>query len=266
MIAENAEAKRLQIGTMKVEVYPSSKLAGIAAAQATAQAMVELQQTRDFFGIIFATGASQLEMLHALTSMKELPWHQVRGVHLDEYVGIPATHPASFRRYLRERLTQKVSMREFFEIDGSAPNPEQTCLSYAETVRSVDPQICLLGVGENGHLAFNDPDVADFNDPREVKVVHLDQTCRQQQAAEGWFASVDEVAAEAITLTIPTVLRVPKLIVSVPRERKAAIMRRTLEEPISIACPATILRTHPDVTVYLDSDSARYLDGPLTPR
>jgi glucosamine-6-phosphate deaminase len=266
MIVENAEAKHLQIGTMKVEVYPSSKAAGMAAAKATAQAMAELDQKHDSIGIIFATGASQLETLNSLTGMKGLPWHKVRGVHLDEYVGISVDHPASFRHYLRERLTQKVSMKEFFEIDGTAPHPEQICAAYAKTVRSVDPQICMLGIGENGHVAFNDPAVADFTDPLEVKVVHLDAMCRQQQAAEGWFANVDDVAENAITLTIPTVFRVPKLIVSVPGERKAVIMRRTLEEPISTACPATILRMHPDVTVYLDADSARYLDGPLTPR
>jgi len=169
----------------------------------------------------------------------------------------------SFRRYLRERLTNKVSMKEFFEIGGNAADPQQACISYAEKVRSVDPQICLLGIGENGHLAFNDPAVADFTDPQDVKVVHLDEVCRQQQAAEGWFESVDEVAADAITLTIPIVLRVPKLIVSVPGSRKAEIMRRTFWDPISTACPATILRTHPDVTVYLDADSARYLNGVL---
>ncbi|HTF67284.1 MAG TPA: 6-phosphogluconolactonase, partial [Edaphobacter sp.] len=194
MTTENAEAKHLKIGTMKIEIYPSSKMAGIAAARATALAMAELEQTQDFIGMIFATGASQLDMLDALTGMKELAWHKVRGVHLDEYVGISVDHPASFRRYLRERLTHKVSMKEFFEIDGSAPDPEQTCVAYAETVRFVDPQICLLGIGENGHLAFNDPAVADFTDPREVKVVHLDEMCRQQQAAEGWFTRVDEVA------------------------------------------------------------------------
>jgi glucosamine-6-phosphate deaminase len=266
MIAENAEAKRLQIGTMKVQVYPSSRAAGRAAAHAVAKAMQELEAVQNSVGVIFATGASQLDTLDALLQLQGLPWHKVRGVHLDEYVGIPAEHPASFRRYLRERLTQKVTMKDFFEIDGEAADPDQTCRAYAETIRSVDPQICLLGIGENGHVAFNDPDVADFNDPLDVKVVQLDEMCRQQQAAEGWFASVEDVAAKAITLTIPAVFRVPKLIVSVPGKRKAAIMRRTLLEEISTACPATILRTHPDVTLYLDVDSARDLDGGLLPR
>ena len=154
-------------------------------------------------------------------------------------------------------------MKEFFEVDGSAPNPEQAAQEYAERLRSADPQLCLLGIGENGHLAFNDPPVADFKDPLDVKIVHLDAICRQQQAAEGWFKSVEDVPEDAITLTIPALFRVPKLIVSVPGSRKARIMRRTIEEPISTECPATILRTHPDVTVYLDVDSAAELDDVL---
>ena len=125
---------------------------------------------------------------------------------------------------------------------------------------SENPQLCLLGIGENGHLAFNDPGLADFNDPEDMKIVALDGECKQQQVAEGWFKSINEVPSQAITLTIPALLRVPKLIVSVPGSRKAKIIDRTLREPISTACPATILRTHPDATVYLDEESAAELD------
>jgi glucosamine-6-phosphate deaminase len=259
MIAES-EVRHIQVGTMKVEIYPDSVTAGKAAAQAVAAAMAALDTAQDAMGVIFATGASQLDTLQALTAMPGLPWQKVLGVHLDEYVGIPVSHPASFRGYLRERLTSKVAMKKFHEIDGEAQDPNETCRTYAEIVRSVNPQICLLGIGENGHLAFNDPDVADPHDPLDVKVVDLDDACRQQQAAEGWFASPEDVAAQAITLTLPTVLRVPKLIVSVPGGRKAAIMRRTLHDPIGTSCPATYLREHPDVTVYLDAESARLLD------
>jgi glucosamine-6-phosphate deaminase len=156
-------------------------------------------------------------------------------------------------------------MKEFLEVDGTDPDPEQVCRFYAEKLRSSQPQLCLLGIGENGHLAFNDPGVADFDDPANVKVVYLDAACRKQQAAEGWFNTAEGVPEYAISLTIPTLLRVPKLIVSVPGSRKAEIMRRTLEEVISTECPATILRTHPDVTVYLDRDSASQL-GDFIPR
>jgi glucosamine-6-phosphate deaminase len=229
-------------------------------ACAAADSLKELQQFHDTFGVIFATGASQLQTLDVLTSMENLPWNQVRGFHLDEYVGIDPGHPASFRRYLKEKLTQRVQILKFSEIDGSSPDPDQVCRNYAEELRAANPHLCLLGVGENGHLAFNDPSVADFEDPLDVKVAHLDVVCRQQQAAEGWFSSLQEVPHHAITLTIPAVFRVPKLIVSVPGSRKAAIMRRVLGGAISTECPASILRTHPDATIYLDAESAAELD------
>ncbi len=263
MSVDAAQAKHLKIGLLQVEIHLSREAAGVAAAQAAARTLIELAATRDSIGVIFATGASQIDTLAALTRMDNLPWSRVCGFHMDEYIGVPEDHPASFRRYLRERLTRKVQMQEFFEIDGNAPNPERTCRVYAEKLRAADPQLCLLGIGENGHLAFNDPGVADFDDPLDAKVVYLDTACREQQAAEGWFASVDDVAESAITLTIPTLLRVPKLIASVPGSRKSKIVRCALEEPISTACPATILRTHPDVTIYLDSESAGELDGIL---
>jgi glucosamine-6-phosphate deaminase len=260
---EIVQAKYYRVESMKVEVHPTSQAAGAAAARAASQALIELAKTQESIGVIFATGASQIETLKELTGMANLPWNQIRGFHMDEYVDIAEDHPASFRRYLRERLTEKVKMKAFFEINGSAPNPERTGREYAVEIRSADPQLCLLGIGENGHLAFNDPPIADFRDPLDVKIVQLDAACRQQQTAEGWFSSVEDVPEYAITLTIPALLRVPKLIVSVPGKRKAEIVRRAFTEPISTACPATILRTHPDATVYLDLESADELSGVL---
>jgi len=245
---------------MKVEIHPSREAAGRAAAEAAANALKELAGTQQNVAVIFATGASQFETLGALTGMPNLPWDRVQGFHMDEYVGLDAAHPASFRRYLRERLTGGVRMQAFHEIDGNAPDPEGIARDYAATLRAAEPRLCLLGIGENGHLAFNDPGVADFNDPVDAKVVELDAMCRQQQFAEGWFPSIEDVPDSAITLTIPALMRVPKLIASVPGPRKAAIVRRTIDEPISTACPATILRTHPNVTVYLDPDSASLIE------
>ncbi|HET9086693.1 MAG TPA: glucosamine-6-phosphate deaminase [Acidobacteriaceae bacterium] len=253
---QDSRIPRFQVDKVKIEVYPTSETAGAAAAQAAADAFLELAGSRESFGVIFATGASQIETLRALTSIPGLPWSKVCGFHMDEYVGMSPGHPASFRRYMREKLTQKVSMREFHEIEGSSPNPERVCSDYSNALRSAIPQLCLLGIGENGHLAFNDPPVADFDDPVDMKVVQLDAVCRQQQAAEGWFSSLVEVPERAITLTIPTLFRVPRLIASVPGRRKAHIVRRALEEPVSTGCPATILRTHPDATIYLDRESA----------
>jgi glucosamine-6-phosphate deaminase len=253
------DGKILQFEKLKIEVHPNREAAGVAAAQAAAAALRELATSRESVGVIFATGASQLDTLHALREVDHLPWGQVCGFNLDDYVGLPADHPASFHRYLREKLPQSALMKEFLEVDGAAPDVEQMCRDYAKALRSADPQLCLLGIGENGHLAFNDPGEAKFNDPLDVRVVHLDTVCRQQQASEGWFKTYQDVPELAVTLTIPTLFRVPKLIISAPGKRKARIIRRTVQEPISTDCPSTILRTHPDATVYLDQESAAEL-------
>lgn len=263
MVTQNMEIQRFKVGTLKVEIHSNRQASAEAAARTAADTLRRLDRLRESIGVIFATGASQLDTLHALIATHDLPWKKVQGFHLDDYVGIAADHPASFRRYLRENLTQRVAMKEFSEIDGTAPDLQKVCLDYAEKLRAGDPQLCLLGIGENGHLAFNDPDEANFADPLDVKVVHLDTACRQQQAAEGWFESYEDVPQRAITLTIPTLFRVPRLVLSVPGSRKAKIIRQTFEEPISTKCPSTILRTHPDATLYLDLESAAELDATL---
>ena len=241
-----------------MQVYASREAAGAAAARDAAAAMNQQAAGRDSIGVIFATGASQMAMLDALTKIPEVPWDKVLGFHMDEYIGISPDHPASFRRYMRERLTSRMPIRHFLGVDGNKDAAEE-CRSYSEALRKAHPQLCLLGIGENGHLAFNDPGEADFQDPADMKVVHLDDACRAQQLAEGWFPNLDAVPQTALTLTIPALLRPAKLIVSVPGPRKAAIVRRTALDPISTACPATILRKHPNATVYLDPDSAAEL-------
>ena len=254
------EVIHLNAGTLKLEIHPNRKSAGEAAAHAVAAELQRLEQSAKAIAVIFATGASQFDTLEVLTSLSGLPWGQVLGFHLDEYVGLDDNHPASFRRYLREKLVQRVPMRKFYEIDGTAKDVGAVCREYVKELHAADPQLCLLGIGENGHLAFNDPAEADFNDLQPMKVVYLDRRCREQQAAEGWFQGWEQVPDRALTLTIPTVFAVPKLIVSVPGSRKAEAVRRTLYDPITTACPSTILRTHPDVTVYLDTDSAAELN------
>ncbi|MHB8302353.1 MAG: glucosamine-6-phosphate deaminase [Acidobacteriaceae bacterium] len=263
MEKQGQKVQHFQVEKLKIEIHPTREAVGAAAGRAAADALMELGRRQESIGVIFATGASQVEFLRALVAIPGLPWPQIRGFHMDEYIGLPDDHPASFRRYLREKLTQRVQMQEFHEVDGTAQDPEQVCRDYSEALRAANPQLCFLGVGENGHLAFNDPPVADFDDPLDMKVVSLDTVCRQQQAAEGWFSSLERVPERAITLTIPTLFRVPRLIVPVPGCRKAHIVRRALEEPISTNCPATLLRTHRDATIYLDRESAAELDGAL---
>lgn len=263
METQSNQVTHFTSGGLKLEIHPDRKSAGAAAARAVAEELLRLDKLGKAIGVIFATGASQFDTLEALTSTPGLPWNHVLGFHLDEYVGLPEDHPGSFRGYLRQRLTSRVAMREFLEMNGTAQDLDAVCRDYMKAMRLADPQLCLMGIGENGHIAFNDPAEADFNDPLPMKVVELDQACRQQQAAEGWFPSWQEAPERALTLTIPTVFRIPKLIASVPGVRKAQVIRRTLQDPISTDCPSTLLRTHPDVTLYLDTDSAAELNGTL---
>lgn len=258
-MTQAGSVRSLRVGNLVIEAYQSTEAMGQAAAASAAQWLRELAASSETVGVIFAASASQMATLDALTSIPGLPWEKVVGFHMDEYLGISDQHPASFRRYLRERLTNKVKMRHFYGIDGTTADAGETCRKYAELLRQVHPRLCLLGIGENGHLAFNDPSEADFNDPLDIKIVSLDEQCRQQQVNEGCFASVSEVPKRAITLTIPALLRVPRLIASVPGERKAHIVRRTLTEEISTRCPATIMRNSSNATVYLDPASAAEL-------
>lgn len=258
-MSKNGVTRSFRVGELAVEVYENAEVMGKAAAEEAAERMRSLGAQNDIVPVVFATGNSQMTMLETLTSMPDLPWEKVIAFHMDEYLGISDQHPASFRRYMREHLTSRVKMREFHGVDGDTVDPEKTTREYAELLRRYNPQLCLLGIGENGHLAFNDPSEANFEDPLDVKVVTLDQTCRQQQVGEGWFKGLDDVPKQAITLTIPTLFRIPQLILSVPGKRKAQIVRRTLTEEISTTVPATIMRRHPHATLYLDPASASEL-------
>jgi glucosamine-6-phosphate deaminase len=260
MAIQGSEVRRLKVEGLKLEIYPDREAAGEAAAQAVAEAIRQFGSPGREVAVIFAAAASQIETLGALAAMKDVPWHQVLGFHMDSYVGLPDDHPASFIYFLRQHLTNRVAMKEFLGIDGNAPDPEVVCRDYTARLLAAKPQLCLAGIGENGHLAFNDPPEANFDDPLDVKIVQLDGVTRQQQVAEGWFQSLEDVPRSAITLTVPALFRAQKVIASVPGRRKAEIIRRVVEEPISTNCPATILRTHPDATVYLDSESAAQLD------
>lgn len=248
--------QRFKADSLNIEIHADLKSASHAAAREAARALIQLGEASSTFGVIFATGSSQIGTLEALTATPGLPWDKVIGFHLDEYIGMPSNHPASFRGYLRHHLLSKVKLKEFHEIEGTAPDIDELSRQYASKLRAAAPQLCLLGIGENGHLAFNDPGEADFNDPQDVRTVQLDTVCRQQQASEGWFGSLEEVPEVAITVTIPALFRVPQLILTVPGARKAAAIKRLIEGPISTDCPATILRRHPNATLFLDQDAA----------
>ena len=215
--------------------------------------------------MVFAAADSQKELLEDLVRQPGLDWSRVTAFHMDEYLGVPGTAPQSFGRWLRTRLFDHVHPGIIHVMDGLA-EPDLECRRYSELLDSAPPDLCCLGIGENGHLAFNDPPVADFEDTAAVKRVEIDEASQIQQAAEGNFAKASDVPRDALTLTIPALLSASFLYGCVPGPRKAKAVRAALLDPISTACPATVLRRHPGTTLYLDSDSASLIDTTLARR
>ena len=243
---------------MKIHVDSTAEQMGNRAAQETARRIRAAVQANGVCRILLSTGASQFEMLDALTKMEDIPWNQVVMFHLDEYVGMPMTHPASFRKYLKERFIDKVHPGAYFFVNGEG-DIQKNIETLTQEIRKAPIDVALVGIGENGHIAFNDPAEADFNDPRWVKPVHLDEKCRQQQVNDGCFATIDDVPKTAMTVTIPGLLRAKAMFCVVPTRRKAEAVRRMLTEPVSEKCPASILRTKNAVKFYTDSDAASLL-------
>jgi glucosamine-6-phosphate deaminase len=242
---------------MNVHVFPdASSLARAAAGDAAARIRTALE-ARGRARIIAATGTSQIEMLDRLTRQPAIDWRRVEMFHLDEYVGLPLDHPASFRKYLLERLIRPAGIVDYHLLDGEG-NLVDVCHEAGESIRHASIDVALVGIGENGHLAFNDPP-ADFNTRVPYIVVTLDEACRRQQVGEGWFETVDDVPRQAITMSIRQILQACAIVCVVPDRRKARAVRASLQEPIDPMMPASILRTHPDVTFYLDRDSAELL-------
>jgi glucosamine-6-phosphate deaminase len=244
------------VDALRVRVLSDSRALGAAAAADASRHLRDAISARGVAHAMFATGNSQFEFLDALVLDDAVDWTRVIGFHMDEYVGIGANHPASFRRYLRERLVERVPFAAFHFLEGDAIDVDAECQRYSALLRDHPLDLCCLGIGENGHLAFNDPPVADFDDPLDVKVVELDEACRRQQVGEGHFPDIPAVPTHAITVTIPALLRASTVLAIVPETRKAERVRRALEGPISTECPATILRRQPHATLYLDVDSA----------
>ena len=230
------------------------------AATDAAAALQAAIAARDEANIMLATGNSQLAFLLELVRGPDIAWDRVRAFHMDEYVGLPPSHSASFQRYMRERVAAQLPGMEFHYLTGDAPDPEAEAARYEALLRTHPLDVCCAGIGENGHLAFNDPPVADFDDPRDVKIVALEEASRRQQVGEGHFATIDEVPTHAITVTIPALLRAGRVLVIVPEARKAKPVRAALYGPISTACPASILRSCEHATLYLDPESAALLD------
>jgi glucosamine-6-phosphate deaminase len=247
------------VDALQVRVFGDSDALARAAAADAAEALRAAIRARGTANAMFASGNSQLRFLRELADVEGVDWSRVVGFHMDEYVGIGNDHPASFRRYMEEHVARPLRIGDFHYLDGTA-DPVEEPARYADLLRRFPIDVCCLGIGENGHLAFNDPPVAKFDDPLDVKVVTLDDACRRQQVGEGHFASVDGVPARAITVTIPALLRADRVLAIVPDARKREPVRNALAGPISTACPASILRRAPYATLYLDRESSSLLD------
>ena len=248
-----------QYGRMPVEIYDSNQAMGSAAARDLAEILRRTVAQQQLASLIVATGNSQLTFFEALRRERGVPWSRITVFHMDEYLGMSAEHPASFRRFIREKLTDVVGPRAFYGITGDTEDVEAELDRYASLLRNHEPIACVLGFGENGHLAFNDPP-ADFDTDRTIQVVTLAESARRQQVGEGHFCTLDEVPKRAITLTVPALLERPHILAVVPEKRKARAVREALEGPVTRDCPASVLRTVDHVRLYLDRDSSSLLD------
>lgn len=230
-----------------------------AAAEDAAQVLRSAVAARGSARAIIATGNSQDLFLAKLVQLPGIEWGKIALFHMDEYLGMPMTHPASFRKYLKERVFAKVNPAEAHFLEGDALEPLKAIDSYTDALAAAPIDLCCLGIGENGHIAFNDPAVAEFDDPRAIKIIKLDEKCRMQQVGEGHFPNLDAVPMYAITLTIPTLCKVGRMIAVVPETRKAQAVKDALEGPIAPSCPGSYLRRQSHATLYLDGDSSSLL-------
>jgi len=244
-------------GGIRILVFSDKGSLGRAASRRVAAAIAEAVEARGAANVVFATGASQYEFLAALRET-EVRWERVTAFHLDEYLGLSAEHPASFRRFLRERLFDLLPFAAVHLLEGDASEPEVEAARYEALLRGVCIDVACIGIGENGHLAFNDPP-ADFESPRLVNVVTLDRACRMQQVGEGHFAGLEDVPRQALSLSIPAILSARIISCVAPDRRKAEAVRAALEGPVTPTCPASALRRHGEVYLYLDQASASLL-------
>lgn len=243
---------------MNIAIFDSRPRLAEAASDEAARIIRQAIDERGQAYLIAATGASQFEFLEALVRQPSIDWGHTTFFHLDEYVGLPAAHPASFRKYLNERIVDRAQPGAFHFVNGDNPDPVAECQRLGVLISRQTIDAAFVGIGENGHLAFNDPP-ADFETREPYLVVELDQACRRQQVGEGWFESVDDVPQRAISMSIQQILKARNVLCIVPDRRKAQAVRDTLELEVSPLRPASILRQHPHTTIYLDTESAALL-------
>jgi glucosamine-6-phosphate deaminase len=247
------------VDKLQVKIFSNRREMGKAAGQSVAEKMKEILRVRKTVSIVFASAPSQNEFLEELSQSRGIHWNKVTAFHLDEYIGLSSEAPESFGHFLRVKLFKKVRPDNVYCLNGMAGDLEAECKRYAGLLKDHPLDVACIGIGENGHLAFNDPPFADFQDPLIVKIVELDLVSRQQQVHDGCFKSLQEVPQKAITLTIPAILSAKFIYCVVPAHSKAEAVKRTLQDSVSTNCPATILRKHENTILFLDRDSAKLL-------
>jgi len=246
---------------MEKFIYKTKRQASKAAAGEAAKAIKRAIQTKGEANIILATGTSQLEMLENLVAARGIDWSKVTMFHLDEYIGLPANHPASFRKYLKEHFVDKLpGVKAVNFVQGDADNPKHECNRLGAIITAHPIDAAMVGIGENGHLAFNDPP-ADFQTEQPYIIVELDERCRRQQLGEGWFATLEQVPRLAISMSIRQIMKSECLIVTVPEKRKAEAAKNALEGQVTNTCPASILQKHKNCKIFLDEDAASLLSS-----
>jgi len=245
---------------MEVRILNDKFELGKAAAKVGAAKIRAAIAEKGYANVILATGASQFEMLAALLQEKEIDWSVIKFFHLDEYVGLPITHPASFRKYLWERFISKLPVppAAFFPVNGSAKDLPAELAKLEKTITENPIDVAFVGIGENGHLAFNDPP-ADFDTERSYLVINLDERCRKQQLGEGWFPTFDDVPKQAVSMSVKQCMKAKCIINSVPDQRKAEAVKMALEGPVTNMCASSMLQKHPDCHTFLDKNSASLL-------
>lgn len=259
-----SSSRYLTSGRLAVEIHSDRSALGLAAARAAAAYLHDVIAAKGEARVIFACAPSQDEFLSSLIDVSKsghtyVDWSRVTAFHMDDYVGLKASHPQSFRHYLQAHFLSKVKVGRFHPLPAEEPDAASVCTRYSALLSEKPIDLICLGIGENGHIAFNDPPVADFEDPQLVKVVELDEACRNQQVNDGCFPTFADVPRHAFTLTVSVFRRARRLSIHVPGPRKADAVKATIENSVSTACPATILRLHPEATLYVDVAAAKLL-------
>ena len=243
---------------MKINIASDHVKLGEAAGQTAARLINEAIERNGTANVILATGTSQFETLKHVIAQNDIDWGKVVMFHLDEYIGLPVTHPASFRKYLKERFLAKVPPLKAAHLINGEGSAEAECKRLGDLIKAHPIDVALVGIGENGHLAFNDPP-ADFETQDPYIIVNLDEACRHQQYGEGWFKSIEEVPRQAISMSVHQILKSRHIICSVPEKRKALAVKNSIEQPVSNLYPASVLQNHQNCTLFLDKDSASHL-------